>query len=68
MFRRKPKTSKKKLIPRISTCSLCEKQFDWNITPALVNGAKKEFCGYECFKKNIENAVRHDYGADFDSL
>ena len=62
------KKPKKAVTSRMSSCSFCGKAFDWMTTPALVNGAKKEFCGHECFKKNIENAVRHDYGADFDSL
>jgi hypothetical protein len=63
--RKKPKNI---VSSRMSKCSFCDKEFDWMTTPAIVNGAKKEFCGYECFSKNFENAVRHDYGTDFDSL
>ncbi len=62
------KTVKVKRTVRPGTCSFCGKGFDWNIDPGIVNGAKKEFCGHECFRKNIEQVVRHDYGADFDNL
>ena len=56
----KRKKPKKIVSSRMSKCSFCDKEFDWMTTPAIVNGAKKEFCGYECFSKNFENAVRHD--------
>lgn len=49
-------------------CGLCERDFDWNVTPGIINGAGKVFCGHDCFKQNIEDVLRHDVGYEFDQL
>lgn len=60
--------STKKPTTRMGKCSFCEKPFNWITTPAVVNAAKKEFCGHECFSKNLENVARLTAATDFDSL
>lgn len=71
--RKKSKPSKPSKVPtkdNYSDCDFCGERFNWRVTPALVNGRGKIFCGHVCFLKNIEKAVRHgsDKPVGFDEL
>jgi len=66
--KKKSKYAHVKAEPKIDNCSLCERDFDWNVTPGIINGAGKVFCGHDCFKQNIERVLRHDVGYEFDQL
>lgn len=58
----------KKRKAAIGKCNECQISFDWALQ-GLANGKGEEYCGYNCFQRNLERVQQaRNSGDEFDML